>query len=72
MKLNRNMGSVDQVFRTIMGLALIYIGPLSDALTTDFISGLLLASVGVMIVVSSFIGFCPLYHVAGFNTYKPK
>ena len=72
MKLNRNMGFVDQVFRTIMGLVLIYIGPFSEVLTSDFISGLLLASVGVMVIVSSLIGFCPLYHVAGFNTYKPK
>ena len=68
--INRNMGFPDQVFRTCMGLVFIYFGPLSDTLTSDFISSLILAFIGILIIVSSFIGFCPLYHAAGINTYK--
>ncbi len=72
MYFDRNMGLVDQVFRTLMGLSLIYIGPLSDVITNDTMSSILLSSVGIMIIVSSLIGWCPFYHLAGFNTYKSK
>lgn len=70
MKLKRNMGLHDQVFRTLMGLLLIYIGPFSDVLTSDTLSAVLLSVVGVMIIISSIIGWCPVYHLAGFNTNK--
>jgi len=66
------MSLPDQVFRSFMGLSFIYLGPLSDVLTDDFLSSALLTIVGLMVIFSSFIGFCPLYHVAGFNTYIKK
>lgn len=72
MNLKRNMGPIDQVFRTIMGAGFIYIGPISDILTTDFLSSVLLSLVGGMIIVSSLIGWCPVYHMAGFNTNNPS
>ncbi len=72
MKLKRNMGPVDQVFRGAMGVGLIYLGPISEILTADFMSGVLLALVGALTVVSAASGYCPLYHIAGFCTYKPK
>jgi len=64
------MGIHDQIFRVLMGLMLIYIGPVSDVLTTDTLSAILLSVVGVMIIISSLIGWCPVYHMAGFNTNK--
>ena len=72
MNVKRNMGLYDQIFRTLMGLGLIYIGPFSDVLTSDTLSSVLLTVVGVMIIISSFIGWCPVYHMAGFNTNKSK
>ena len=72
MQLERNMGMSDQIFRVSMGLILIYMGPLSDVLTSDTLSAIILAGVGVMIIISSLIGWCPFYHLAGFNTYKSK
>lgn len=72
MKLKRNMGPADQVFRGAMGLGLIYLGPVSNILTADFLSGVLLALVGALTVISAASGYCPLYHIAGFCTYKPK
>lgn len=72
MNLKRNMGLIDQVFRTCMGLSLIYIGPFSDVITSDAMSAILLSVVGVMIIVSSLIGWCPVYHMAGFNTNKSE
>ena len=70
MKLQRNMSFSDQIFRITMGLALIYIGPFSDILTSDTLSAVLLTIVGVLIIISSLIGWCPFYHMAGFNTYN--
>ena len=72
MKLKRNMGPGDQVFRAAMGIGLIYLGPVSKMLTSDSMSGILLALVGALTVISAASGYCPLYHMAGFCTYKPK
>lgn len=72
MQFKRNMCLPDQVFRILMGLALIYLGPLSDIVTSDTLSSIILSTVGIMIIISSLIGWCPFYHVAGFNTYKSK
>ncbi len=72
MKLKRNMGLVDQIFRIFMGLGLIYLGPFSDFLTSDELSSILLSAVGVMIIISSLIGWCPFYHFAGLSSYKDK
>jgi hypothetical protein len=72
MKLKRNMGPADQVFRASMGIGLIYLGPVSQLLTADFMSGMLLALVGALTVISAASGYCPLYHMAGFCTYRPK
>lgn len=72
MKLKRNMGPVDQILRAAMGIGLIYIGPFSNILTSDFMSGILLALVGALTIISAASGYCPLYHIAGFCTYKPK
>ena len=72
MKLKRNMGPVDQILRIVMGVGLIYIGPISKMLTADFMSGILLALVGTLAIISAVSGYCPLYHIAGFCTYKPK
>lgn len=70
MKINKNMGVADRWFRGAMGVGLIYLGPLSDVLTSDPLSGALLAVVGVLTVGSAAIGYCPLYHIAGFCTYR--
>ena len=72
MKLKRNMGPVDQVIRAVVGVSLIYLGPVSKMLTSDFMSGMLLALVGALALFSAATGYCPLYHVSGFCTYKPK
>lgn len=70
MKKQRNMNRVDQVFRCIMGLTLIYLGPGTDMLTSDMLSKVLLAAVGAFTLFSGVTGHCSIYHIAGFNTYK--
>ena len=73
MQFKRNMGPIDQVFRTAMGAALIYLGPVAHIITSDFMSDILLGIVGLLTIISSAFGYCPMYHMAGFCTYKaPK
>ena len=70
MKLKRNMNTIDRLLRSVMGLALIYLGPGSDLITTDFLSGILLAVVGGFTLFSAITAHCSIYNIAGFNTYK--
>ena len=72
MKLKRNMNTIDRILRTIMGLALIYLGPGSDVLTSDFLSNTLLTVVGLFTLFSAITAHCSIYNIAGFNTYKIK
>jgi hypothetical protein len=66
------MGPVDRVIRALVGIILIALGPVSGALTSDFMSQVLLALVGALAILSAASGYCPLYHIAGFSTCKPK
>lgn len=72
MKLKRNMNSIDQILRSCMGLGLIYLGLGTDVLTDDFLSNALLAVVGLFTLISGITGYCSIYHIAGFNTYKER
>lgn len=70
MKKQRNMNRVDQIFRCVMGLVLIYLGLGTDVLTSDILSKGLLVAVGAFTLFSGVTGHCSIYHIAGFNTYK--
>jgi hypothetical protein len=70
MKLIRNMGTLDRIFRTMMGVAFIYFGPVSDLLITDGLSEALLALVGVLALVSALSGYCPVYHMANISSCR--
>lgn len=70
MALKRNMSTLDRIIRTIMGLALIYFGPVSDALVSDTLSGILMGLVGAFTLFSAITGHCSIYNFAGICTYK--
>lgn len=71
MRMKRNMSGVDRWVRSAMGIALIYLGPFSDLLTSDPMSGALLAALGVLTLAAGVLAYCPLYQIAGFCTYRP-
>ena len=66
------MSRVDQVFRCVIGLTLIYPGVDPDVLTSDIFSKVRLVAVGVFTLISGITGHCSIYHIAGLNTYKYK
>lgn len=54
-----NVGKTDKVIRVVVGVALIV-----WAIT----SGNILGYIGIILVITSIIGFCPLYTLLGINT----
>ncbi|HNQ12970.1 MAG TPA: DUF2892 domain-containing protein [Bacteroidia bacterium] len=64
-----NMGTIDRSMRTLVALVLIilyYQGIISGTFLTI---GLLISAV---FLITSIIGFCPLYTLFGFSTCKTK
>lgn len=62
-----NMGSADRVIRVIIAVifaALYFTGTVPGTL------GLVLTVAGVIFLLTSFMGFCPLYTIFGISTAK--
>lgn len=58
----RNINTVDRMLRLVIGailLSLVFIGP-----KTPF------GYIGLILIATSFINFCPIYKVIGFSTFK--
>jgi hypothetical protein len=67
MKLNKNMGTLDRTIRLVLAAAvaiLYFTGNLSG------LAAIILGILAIAFVVTSFIGFCPLYMPFGINTRK--
>jgi hypothetical protein len=65
----RNESLVDRVIRVVVGLVLLllgFAGIVSGGL------GLFFEIVGVLLVLTGAIGFCPLYALLKIKTYKPR
>ncbi|MEO1493343.1 MAG: DUF2892 domain-containing protein [Pseudomonadota bacterium] len=64
-----NIGTADRIFRAVLGVVLLVIalGVLSGGLWMW-----LAAAVGVIMLATSAIKFCPLYRVFGFRTCTPS
>ncbi|HYN68173.1 MAG TPA: DUF2892 domain-containing protein [Ornithinibacter sp.] len=63
--MNANVGSTDKVIRLVLALAAVvvaFVTGISSAL------GIVLLVVGVVLAVTAFTGFCPIYRVLGMST----
>ena len=65
--MKKNMGNVDRVIRILVALLVVIL--YFTHVITGTLAVILLILAGVF-VVTSFIGFCPLYLPFGFNTCK--
>jgi hypothetical protein len=70
MSKNCNMHPLDRIARIIVGGILIFIGFFTRDLISDPLFGTMLGVFGVVNVVSSIIGVCPIYLMAGISTLK--
>lgn len=67
--MKKNMGTVDKVIRILVALVLAGLF-LANVVTGTL--GVILLVVAVVFVLTSFIGFCPLYWPLGINTGAKK
>jgi len=63
--MKKNMGSADRIIRLLLAavFAWLYFGGI---VTGTF--GIILVVLGFVFVLTSLLGFCPLYTLIGFNT----
>ena len=62
-----NMGSIDRIFRLLVAAVIAYLY-FANIITGTW--GIILLVLGAVFVLTSFIGFCPLYTLVGVNTCK--
>lgn len=67
--MEKNMGNVDKIVRIIIAIIIAYLY-YSEKITGTL--GLVLLVLAVVFVLTSFIGFCPLYKIFGFKTFIDK
>lgn len=67
MKFNKNMGALDRGIRLVIAIAvaaLYFTGNLSG------LAAIILGILAAVFVITSFVGFCPLYPPLGLSTRK--
>ncbi len=69
MKIKINMGITDRIIRAIVGIAIVVL--YFTIVISGFLGILLLILAGILIITSA-IGFCPLYQILMINTCKKE
>ncbi len=69
--MNKNSGTIDRAVRLILGVVLLALAWYYWA-GLGLIWGGLLVIIGLVALITSFMGSCPLYSVLGINTCKTK
>jgi hypothetical protein len=68
MKIPRNIGKMDALFRTIISILMIYFGFFSTLLIEDQLAGIILGVFGIFSLLVVMVGHCPFYTVIDFNS----
>ena len=69
-KFKHNMNSLDRTLRAVVGLSLLILGPLTEFLTPDILSIVLMGIAGTIAFTSSLFSYCILYDMTGINTIR--
>jgi hypothetical protein len=67
--MKKNVGNADKIIRILLALvfgALYFSGTVTGTL------GYVLLALGAVFVITSLVGFCPLYTIVGLNTCPTK
>jgi hypothetical protein len=67
--MKKNMGSADRISRIIFAIV---IGVLYFTKAIEGTAALILGTLAIIFLLTSFISFCPLYVPFGFSTCKKK
>lgn len=65
--MKRNMSNIDRLIRAILAVVLVYLY-IGGMVTGAF--GIILVVLGVILLITSVLGFCPLYALLKFSTHK--
>lgn len=68
MSIVKNLHQMDRGVRVVLFLVLAGFG--ATQLGTNAVLGILLIAVGLVLLGTAFMGFCPIYRVIGFSTLK--
>lgn len=68
----KNMGRLDQVVRFLVGVILIYLGFFKQEVIGDQLYAILIGIFGIINLGSSFMSYCPFYHLANVDTTGSK
>lgn len=68
----RNLGLIDRILRSGVGLAMMYVGFLGQHLVADDVTRMIIGGMGMFMIAIAIIGICPMYALIGFSTYTPK
>ncbi len=69
--MGKNTGHIDRILRTVLGIVAIVFAWVSWA-SLGTVLGSILAIVGIILVATAAMGFCPLYRIVGISTCKVK
>lgn len=72
MKNLRNLNLFDQVIRLLIAAVCLYFGFVDTSFVQENILALGIGIFGVLNVIAGLVGFCPVYKLAGINTYRPE
>ncbi len=67
--MKKNMGAIDRSIRTILAIVvaiLYFTGNISG------ITAIVLGIIAIIFLITSFVGFCPLYTLLGISTLKKE
>ena len=65
--MKRNMSNIDRLIRAIFAVLLVYLY-IGGMVTGTF--GIILVVLGVILLITSVLGFCPLYALFKISTFK--
>jgi len=68
MNLTKNVGSIDKTIRLVAGLLLAAFAVLGAGLSSTI--GILALVVGVVLIVTGVVNFCPLFKILGISSAK--
>lgn len=68
MKLDKNVGFADRIFRLGASLMMMYFGFIDETVIADQLSAILLGVFGFLIFLSAVFSICPLYNLIGIST----
>lgn len=66
--MKKNVGNIDKIIRIIIALVAAYFAKYGE-FSNDWIS-IALYAVAIIMLLTSFLGSCPIYNIIGMNTKK--